>query len=126
MMNSEVFGASNVVPSEGLVTMPTVLDRVIENVTHRLVDRVMCELEKGESICSLQSVEQNQFSDICSVEIRRTVKITRLVRCCECEFWDRDWTPTEMRDYVMEWHYCPMIDKNSRSDWFCADAERKV
>lgn len=63
-MENEVFGAANVIPCELLVTMPSALDHAIQDVTHRLVDRVMCELEKGESICSLETVEQNQFSDL--------------------------------------------------------------
>lgn len=84
-MESKEFGAANVVGCEALATIPSLLNRAIQDVTHRLVDRVMCELEKGESICSLQTVEQNQFSDLHSVEIRRTVKITKLVRCGECK-----------------------------------------
>lgn len=89
-MEDEVFGAARVVPCELLVTMPSALNHAIQDVTHRLVDRVLCELEKGESICSLQTVEQNQFSDLNSVEIRRTVKIARLVRCGECEYTCRE------------------------------------
>ena len=108
-MENEVFGAANAIPCELLVTMPTALDHAIQDVTHRLVDRVLCELEKGESICSLQTVEQNQFSGLNSIEIRRTVKITRLVRCRECR-----WGPI-----------C-MIGQHLGLDGFCSKGEREV
>lgn len=85
-MESRVLGAANVVGCEALATIPSLLNRAIQDVTRRLVDGVMCELENGESICSLQTVEQNQFNDVNSVEIRRTAKIQRLVRCGECEY----------------------------------------
>lgn len=84
-MEGEAFGSANIVPCELLDVNPGALDYAIRNVTHRLVDRVMCELEKGESICSLSLVEQNQFADLNSVEIRRTVNIKKLIRCKECK-----------------------------------------
>ena len=89
-MASEVYGAARKVPCELLTVYPSELERTVQDLTRSLVDKVVCELEKGESICSLQSVEQNLFSDIYSVEIRRTVKITRLVRCGECEYTCRE------------------------------------
>ena len=84
-MENEVFGAANVMPCELLVTMPTALDHAIQDVTHRIVDRVLCELEKGECVCSLSAPEQIQAVDLNRVEIRRSVNFQRLVRCGECE-----------------------------------------
>lgn len=117
-MENEVFGAAGVVPCELLNTMPSALNHVIQDVTNRLVDRVMCELEKGESICSLQTVEQNQFFDLNSVEIRRTVKIKPLVRCKECKHHE-DEEPGMV--------FCPKIVGSWVSEnWFCADGERRT
>lgn len=123
-MKNKVFGAERVVECELLDAMPSALNHVIQDVTNRLVDRVVCELEKGESICSLQTVEQNQFSDLNSVEIRRTVTIKPLVRCGECRY---GITAHGISD---GWVLCskPYTERGNamhRDDWFCADGERK-
>lgn len=121
-MESEVFGAANVVGCEALATTPSLLNHTIQDVTHRLVDGIMCELEKGESICSLQTVEQNQFSDLQSVEIRRTVKITKLVRCGECTF--SDWYVTNNRKLFC---YCVKhCSSGHTKDDFCSYGKREV
>lgn len=52
------------------------------------------------------------------------VHYARIVRCAECVYWEKDTIPIGKRNYSMEWHYCPMIDKDTRSDCFCADGER--
>ena len=45
-----------------------------------------------------------------------------IVRCKECKHWQMDWTPEEG---VGNYHYCPMVDRSTFDDWYCADGERK-
>lgn len=45
-----------------------------------------------------------------------------IVRCRECENWDKTWT----NDWSPEYHYCPMIDGVRKGDFYCADAERRT
>lgn len=120
-MESKVFGTANVVGSELLATMPSLLNNAIQDVTRRIVDKVIGELEKGESICSLQTVEQNQFNNLNSVEIRRTVKIQRLVRCRECAH-------CFVEGFVHERNICKKHPElgNVPDDWFCADGGMEV
>lgn len=44
------------------------------------------------------------------------------IHCKDCRYWDTSW----QNDYAPDYHYCPMIDETRRSDFYCADAERKV
>lgn len=88
-MNSKVFGATRRVTIKILNHYPAALGNVIQEATRSLIDKVICELEKGESICSLSAPEQIQKDDLQSVEIRRTVKIERLVRCKDCVYYHK-------------------------------------
>ena len=106
-MNSEVLGAARCVPIEMVNMYPSVLDRAIQDVTRNIIDRVVCELEKGESVCSLSAPKQIQKDDLHSFEIRRTVKIERLVRCKDCTHFTQngwcnrefDWFPVDDMDF---------------------------
>lgn len=117
-MIGESYSGAWIVPCELLTLYPSELDRAIQNVTRSLVDKVVCELEKGESICSLQTVEQNQLSELRGVEIRRTVKITQLVRCKDCRrktfYDDGTWWCNEIEREIID----PL--------WFCAYGEQEV
>lgn len=117
-MKNEVLCAARILPCELLDMRPSALDYAIQDVTHNLTNSVMCELEKGELICSLQCIEQYQLTDFNAVKIRRKVTLKRLVRCKDCKHWNagaigicklHDIRPT------------PII----MDDWFCADGERK-
>ena len=44
------------------------------------------------------------------------------IHCKDCRYWDTSW----QNDYAPDYHYCPMIDETRRSDFYCADAEKKV
>lgn len=137
-MKNEVLCAARFIPCELLDARPSALDYAIQDITHNLTDSVMCELEKGELICSLQNVEQHQ-SALNSVKIIRKVKIERLVRCKDCKYkpkW-REGASEKFRDgfdlIFPEWkeNPCPcqcedlsysyMPDDN----WFCPNGERK-
>ena len=115
-MKSEVFGEANVVRRDLLDAMPSALDYVIQDMTHKLADRVMCEMENGELICSLQNVEQHQFSASNSVEISRKVKLKRLVRCKDCKHGSK--CPLDIIQ-------CKVYGVLHSADWFCADGEEK-
>lgn len=43
----------------------------------------------------------------------------KVVRCKECAHWDRSWYTNDGN------HYCPVIDKATKGDWFCADGEKE-
>lgn len=116
-MENEVYGAARAIPVEYMDRVPVALHHAIQEVTRNLVDRVICELEKGESICSLSTVEQTQAVDLNSVEIRRTVNIKKLVRCKECKQ-----NLTKGRKYA----FCDLTGSTNRNDWFCADGEREA
>jgi len=45
-----------------------------------------------------------------------------IIRCKDCKHWDTTWT----NDYAPNYHYCPMVDGTRGSDFYCANAERKV
>ena len=108
-MNSEVFETARRVPIEMLDRFPAALGHVIQDATRSLIDRCLCELEKGESICSLSTPEQIQKDDLYSVEIRRTVKIERLVRCRECR-----------------WGHLCVMGQHLGLDGFCSKGEREA
>lgn len=42
-----------------------------------------------------------------------------IVRCRDCANWDRRWYTNDGN------HYCPMIDKATNGDWFCADGKKE-
>lgn len=113
-MDNEVLETARRVPIEMLDRFPAALSHVIQDATRSLVDRVICELEKGESICSLSTPEQIQKDDLYSVEIRRTVKIERLVRCKDCVHYNAGFECL-VEGYGIE----------REPDWFCADGERR-
>lgn len=45
-----------------------------------------------------------------------------LITCGECEHWQTDWISEEGAD---DYHYCPMVDRSTFADWYCADGERR-
>jgi hypothetical protein len=47
--------------------------------------------------------------------------VGRLIRCSDCEHWDRTWT----NDFAPNYHYCPMVDGTRKDDFYCADAEER-
>ncbi len=45
-----------------------------------------------------------------------------VVRCGECQHWQRDWKPRAAEDGT---HFCAMVGLSTSADWFCADGVRK-
>ena len=45
-----------------------------------------------------------------------------IIQCEYCENWDTSWECSSGPDY----HYCPMIDKNTAGTYYCGDAERRI
>lgn len=138
-MKNEVLCSAKILRCELLDVRPSALDYAIQDITHELTNSVMCELEQGELICSLENVEQHQLYDLNSVKIIRKVRIERLVRCKDCKYkpkW-REGASEKRRDGLdlifpeLEENPCPcqcddgyyahMPDDN----WFCANGKRK-
>ncbi len=47
------------------------------------------------------------------------IQKAEVVRCKECAHWDRSWYTSDGN------HFCSMIDKATKGDWFCADGEKE-
>ena len=47
---------------------------------------------------------------------------TEIIRCRDCEHWDKTWTNNWSHDY----HYCPKIDEVRKGDFYCRYAERRT
>lgn len=45
------------------------------------------------------------------------------IRCLECKHWDTSW---QNKDWSPDCHYCPNVDGVRKSDFYCADAERRT
>ena len=43
-----------------------------------------------------------------------------IIYCKDCKNWDTDWQTIEGQ------HYCPMVDKQTNGEWFCADRIRNA
>lgn len=50
-----------------------------------------------------------------------TAEVWPVVRCGECENWDRDWTPLNCEQE----HFCPDIGKVTEKDFFCSYGEKR-
>ncbi len=120
-MNDDVLCAAKFLPCELLDARPSALDYVIQDITHELTDSIMCELEKGELICSLQNVEQSQIPALNSVKIRRKVTLKRLVRCKDCKYniGEKVWLDGDVTII------CDNGMGYPPSDWFCGDGKMR-
>lgn len=83
-MNTEKLTGVQIVSSEVLCMYPDALHRAIEEISRNVIDSVICKLEDGEVICRLNDAEQIQ-TRYNSVEIRRSISFTPLVRCVACK-----------------------------------------
>ena len=45
-----------------------------------------------------------------------------IIHCENCKNWQTGWWN---RDWGLGYHWCSCVDGIRRSDWFCADAERR-
>lgn len=52
-----------------------------------------------------------------------TSDMVEVVRCRDCAEWDRSWRVGDSD--IKNVHYCPILDKVTTSDWFCASGEWK-
>lgn len=46
---------------------------------------------------------------------------SEIIRCKDCKHWDKTWT----NDWPPDYHYCSMIDRIRKGDFYCAYAERR-
>ena len=82
------------------------------------------EFAKGLAELGLKSVSsaQPEHKPYHEEWISALRTLPEIIRCKDCKHWDKTWT----NDWAEDYHYCPMIDGVHRSDWFCADAERRA
>ena len=46
-----------------------------------------------------------------------------IIHCENCKNWQTGW---RNREWGLGYHWCSCVDGIRRSDWFCADAERRA
>lgn len=49
------------------------------------------------------------------------METVKVVRCKNCVFWDVTWEPNVNYDPEEEYHYCPIIDRPTESNFFCSE-----
>lgn len=127
-MEDNTLGSARRVPVEFLVKYPTALDNVVRDISRSLVDKIVCELENGEKVCSMSAPEQRQEIELNSIEIRRTVNIKKLVRCGKCKYWSGPVDEVDGKLYGSCQRPITAIKHSSfvSSIWYCADGEEVV
>ena len=53
-----------------------------------------------------------------------TIDAVPVVRCRECENWEKDWEPNGF-DPDNPRHFCSVNDMFPTGDWFCKDGQRR-
>lgn len=69
-----------------------------------------------------QLSERTRFKEI--VYDAPTIDAVEVVRCKDCENWDTEWQPVLCKSNRVV-HYCPILDRVTAEDMFCAYGERK-
>jgi len=71
----------------------------------------------------------DEFKRVPTTAIRAKNRIERLpsaqpeiIHCENCKNWQTGW---RNREWGQGYHWCSCVDGVRRSDWFCADAERR-
>lgn len=92
----------------------------------------MTELEKV--VKELARIREDHFGGMTSYEgevldaalaLLKVQDDSTVIKCKDCDNWERDWIPTGLHPNEVEIHYCPYVDRYPSAEWFCADAERR-
>lgn len=67
---------------------------------------------------------RNQCPDIKALIEIPAADVVEVVRCCDCENWDKSWLPHG--DKSGNSHFCPMIDLTTDGAFFCSKGERRA
>ena len=111
--------ARQVVQKE-LYENPKIKEIVSEKLLNQLMNAVKIEAVMGETIVSLEPTMESPFPD--AVICVRSVHLTPLVRCRDCEHWQTDWEPNYSRG---DEHFCAVAAKVTGGHFYCADGERR-
>lgn len=101
---------------EGLWKLPSVTPKLPEcedAVSRKAAIRMFCEL--------LDTTEENPVTCIRQVLDRLPPAQPDIIRCKDCENWDKTWT----NDFPLNHYYCPVIDGVRDGNFYCGDAERR-
>lgn len=87
-MKSETKTIARTITKEDLALMKDVkgfYDDIIKNITRRLCDEMMGELEKGEKIVELSDFRVSEMLTMNMVDCRKYIRFTELIRCKDCK-----------------------------------------
>ena len=108
---------------KNLCENPKIKEIVSEKLLNQLMNAVKIEAVMGETIVSLEPTRESPCPYPDAVSFVRSVSLTPLVRCRECEYWETDWVPNHYD--IGEVHFCSIADKMTMGHYFCFDGERK-
>lgn len=113
--------ARQIVPKD-LIEDQKIKEIVSEKLLNQLMNAVKIEAVMGETIVSLEPTMEFPFTELDAVSFVRSVRLTPLVRCRECEHWQTDWEPNYSRG---DEYFCAVACKVTGGHFYCADGERK-
>lgn len=91
----------------------------LTNALHIMQDLPSAQPYTDAEIQKIQDLEQAEMQK--AYECGRASAQPEIIRCKDCEHWDKTWT----NDWAEGYHYCPMVDGVRKVDFYCADAERQ-
>lgn len=112
-MKDSRFYANSLIPNEILDRYPTSVDIALKDIGKQLTERLLCEIQKGEKIVYLKDVTTNDKHSLNMTELKQEIRITDLVRCKDCKWWDKKWG-CELLGFV----------RNNMENFYCADGKR--
>ena len=93
------------------------VDHIVDRLSSGLAERIMGILDReGEIVVRQSDLRVSEYTPTNSVEYRRQINWSPLVRCKECRWRHDDSNP----------QYLPCTDWYPQDDFFCAYGERSV
>ena len=94
-------------------------DFIIKQLSAQLAERIMTVLSnEGEVVARLSDLRVEEYMPTNSIEYRRQIEWSPLVRCKDCKHWVTGQCP-------MMTTGDPYYDMKPDANWFCADSERR-
>ena len=85
------------------------------------VENIVCSMSVCMNIDEYKA--KRQMKEMAVAKLKRMPPTQpEIIRCKDCENWDTSW----QNDWAKDYHYCLVTDGTHRSDWYCADAERRT
>lgn len=101
---------------------PKMKEIVAEKLLNQLMNAVKIEAVMGETIVSLEPTREIPVTELDAVSYVRSVHLTPLVRCRDCENWDTDWVPNHAGEGQ---YFCPILGQVTDTDFYCGCGRRK-